>query len=465
MYMQFMEPIGATDPGFESAWEHLADRWRPDLVETIEDLAPDVIRWGGIYSRHYKWREGVGPPELRPSTVNYYWGGMDSNRIGTVEIAELCSRVGAEQLMCVNFLSDGHERFAHTETGEYRVGDAREAADWVSYANDPDDSERRADGIEEPLDIPLWQLGNESSYGDEGFDRDELIRHTIEFAEKMRERDPSIDLIGWGDNDLQEGEFWAPTVLERAGEHLDLVAMHMMGMEPVRENTVLDGFEYQRNPEQAWDEMLELAQIAENRLGRFREAVRSYDHGIAVTEGHLSIDPYNANPILQEWLSAVYHAKTMNAYLRNGDRVKICTGADFFGPRWTVNAVRMPEPGGDCFLLPIGSIMGLYNRHRGTHGADVEVGPPELDVAASVGEDAAYLHVLNTSYDRAVEVGFEVGASRIEEGTVREIAPSDPRAYVDVNRPDTFVPETRRFEGSWSFPARSVSVVELPLEH
>ena len=52
-----------------------------------------------------------------------------------------------------------------------------------------------------------------------------------------------------------------------------------------------------------------------------REVVRdaSSETGLALTEGHVSFDPRNSNPILKEWLSAVYHARTMNIYQRNGD--------------------------------------------------------------------------------------------------------------------------------------------------
>src|SRR5687768_17149630 len=62
MYMQFMEPLGATDNSMEAAWNYDADGWRRDFVDVTKDLAPDVIRFGGLLSRYYKWREGVGPP-------------------------------------------------------------------------------------------------------------------------------------------------------------------------------------------------------------------------------------------------------------------------------------------------------------------------------------------------------------------------------------------------------------------
>ena len=50
-----------------------------------------------------------------------------------------------------------------------RTGDAREAADWVSYANDPENRERRGHGAAEPYNIKLWQIGNETSYGNATF--------------------------------------------------------------------------------------------------------------------------------------------------------------------------------------------------------------------------------------------------------------------------------------------------------
>jgi alpha-L-arabinofuranosidase len=37
---------------------------------------------------------------------NLHWGGIESNQVGTDEFVDLCRRVGAEPLVCVNFESD-----------------------------------------------------------------------------------------------------------------------------------------------------------------------------------------------------------------------------------------------------------------------------------------------------------------------------------------------------------------------
>ena len=66
LYMQFMEPLGITDSSVEAAWDYDADDWRKDFVDVVRDLAPGAMRFGGLFSRYYNWREGVGPVANRP---------------------------------------------------------------------------------------------------------------------------------------------------------------------------------------------------------------------------------------------------------------------------------------------------------------------------------------------------------------------------------------------------------------
>jgi len=468
LYMQFMEPLGVADASVEACWDYDSDDWRKDFVAVVKDLAPGVIRWGGLYSRYYKWREGVGPVASRPRLRNWVWGGYETNRVGTHEFVDLCRRVGAEPLYCVNFLSDGVRRYWKTASGDNRTGDAAEAADWVAYANDPDHAERKRHGVSQPYNIKLWQLGNETSYGQNSFSRDQAIAHTIEFAKAMRARDPSIQLIGWGDRGGKPDRgLWAEEMLRRAGEHLNYIAIHLM-QSPGRPDTILPGMRYQQNPEQAWQELLEISNRLENRVTELEQVIDSQKAtaGIAVTEGHLSIPP-RTNPILCEWLSAGYHARSMNIYQRHGAKVKIATGADFAGARWTVNAVMLQVPRGISYLLPVGSIMRLFSRHNGKQGVAVKAAPAGLDIAASRAGGRVLLHVANLEYRRSVEATFVVEGMNIAGGRVFEIAPENARLWVGEDQPDVFVPKEKVIApGSawtWRFPATSVSAVELSL--
>src|SRR4051812_16685564 len=194
LFMQFMEPLGVTDGSVEAAWDHQQNRWREDVVARTKELAPTMVRWGGIFTDYYKWREGVGPREQRPSMLNLLWGGRESNQVGTLEFADFCTQVGAEPLVCVNFEGDGRQQFRNAN-GSLRVGDSREAAEWVAYCNSPDNPQRRDHGQSQPVPIRYWQLGNETSYDKRGFDRNTAIRKTIEFSKAMRAVDPEIKII------------------------------------------------------------------------------------------------------------------------------------------------------------------------------------------------------------------------------------------------------------------------------
>lgn len=463
LYMQFMEPLGTTDSSVEAAWDYERDDWRQDFVETTRGLAPGMMRFGGLLSRYYKWREGVGPVTQRPPYRNYVWGGWETHRVGTHEFVDFCRRVNAEPMYCVNFRGDGDKRYATSREGD-RTGDAREAADWVSYANDPDHIARKGNGMTAPFNLKYWQLGNETSYGNTVFQKDTAIATTIEFAKAMRERDPSIKLLGWGDSG------WAGDLVNRAGEHIDYVAVHMMGQSPLGRDTVLRGNRYQNEPERAWTELMDLIGTRiETKLLALEETLAKHGakHPIAITEGHLSLQPHNSNPILTEWLTGVYHARVMNLYQRHGATVKISTAADFNGNRWTTNAVLHQVPAGISYLLPVGAVMRLFKRHNGTHGVAVKSAPSNLDIAASRDRNKLFLHVGNLNYSGDTKASFAVDGHVITGGRVLEIATENPRQEITPLNPDVFKPREQVLTKSelfqWRFPARSVSVVELDI--
>jgi hypothetical protein len=283
----------------------------------------------------------------------------------------------------------------------------------------------------------------------------------------MKKRDSSIQLIGWGDRG-RGGELWAPDLVKRAGEHLDYVAIHMMGQRPRRPDTVLRGNRYQKEPERAWQELLEFTNTIENRISELESALGSSPRtGIAVTEGHLSLSPHNANPILTEWLSAAYHARSWNIYQRHGARVKIATAADFQGTRWTVNAVMLPVPAGNSYLMPVASIARLFRKHNGKQGVAVKSTPSGLDIAASRTGGKIFLHVANLEFGKSVEASFQVEGSTITGGRCFEIAPEDLRQAVNQDQPNVFQERERPLPAGpvfkWRFPAASVTAVELDI--
>ena len=458
LYMQFMEPLGATDGSVEAAWDHLRDQWRDDVVAVTRALAPTMMRWGGIFADFYRWREGVGPRATRPPMLNLLWGGIESNQVGTGEFVELCRLANADPLICVNFESDGRKQYIKSRDS-VRTADAREAAEWVAYCNDPNSRDRKAHGHDAPWNVKHWQIGNETSYDKNGFDLETAARKTVEFAKTMRAADPAIQLIAWGDSG------WAARMAEVAGEHVQYLAFHHMFDPDSRQNPVLRGEEYRREPDAAWDQLMAAWQLTDTKIRGVRESLGTRRRPLALTECHFVIPGRDRGDVLASWAAGVSYARILNNHQRHGDVLKIATAADFCGTRWQNNAVIIPTPKGNnrAYLQPVARVMQLYRHHIGSHAIAVGTQPDGLDVVASRRGDTVFLHVANTRRTRSVKATIQVAGQVIRTGRVFEIA-EDPAVEVSYLN-DAAVMQTREkpfaTAGAWEFPAASVSALEL----
>ncbi|MGI6381570.1 MAG: hypothetical protein ACOX2R_12550 [Anaerolineae bacterium] len=98
------------------------DGIRLDVVDALRRIRPPVIRWpGGCFADDYHWRDGIGPREDRPRTLNIWWDSIESNQFGTHEFVRFCRMIGAEPYICGNVGS----------------GSPQELRDWVEYCNYP----------------------------------------------------------------------------------------------------------------------------------------------------------------------------------------------------------------------------------------------------------------------------------------------------------------------------------------
>lgn len=126
--------------------------YRDDVLAALKTLQVPQLRWpGGCFADEYHWRDGIGPPEKRPSMYNSHWGGVvENNHFGTHEFLDLCELLGIEPYVCLNVGS----------------GTVQEQMEWVEYMTSPASSPmadlRRANGREQPWKIPYLAIGNES---------------------------------------------------------------------------------------------------------------------------------------------------------------------------------------------------------------------------------------------------------------------------------------------------------------
>jgi alpha-N-arabinofuranosidase len=125
---------------------------RNDVVAALKAIKVPNVRWpGGCFADEYHWRNGIGPRDRRPATLNPNWGGViEPNTFGTHEFMDFVQQIGADAYLSINVGS----------------GTPAEAADWLEYLTTPQPSAlgklRAANGHPEPYAVGMLGIGNEA---------------------------------------------------------------------------------------------------------------------------------------------------------------------------------------------------------------------------------------------------------------------------------------------------------------
>ena len=220
---------GIYEPGHPTAGP---DGFRRDVLDLTKELGVTTIRYpGGNFVSSYRWEDGVGPREDRPTRLDLAWRAIEPNDVGLNEFMGWAREVGAEPMMAVNLGTRGVES----------------ALDLIKYCNIPSGTYlsdlRKSHGVPEPHGIKLWCLGNEldgpwqmgqKTAGEYG-------RLAAETAKAMRMVDDEIELVAVGSSNSTMPTFgtWEAEVLEHTYDVVDYISMHDY-YEPVGDD--LDSF-------------------------------------------------------------------------------------------------------------------------------------------------------------------------------------------------------------------------------
>ncbi|NLX69915.1 MAG: alpha-N-arabinofuranosidase [Clostridiales bacterium] len=191
------------------------DGIRIDVVEALKKVDIPVLRWpGGCFADEYHWRDGIGPYEDRPKTINTHWGGVvEDNSFGTHEFFHLCELLGADPYICGNVGS----------------GTIQEMREWIEYITFDGPSSlaelRKANGREKPWKLPYFGVGNES-WGCGGNMRPEyyadLYRRYSTYVRNFS--DNRIYKIACGASDFDFR--WTEVLMREAGRFMDGLSLH-----------------------------------------------------------------------------------------------------------------------------------------------------------------------------------------------------------------------------------------------
>jgi hypothetical protein len=281
----------------------------------------------------------------------------------------------------------------------------------------------------------------------------------------MKSRDTSIQLIGWGDQERDSGHWWARELIGEAGDLVDMVAIHMMHQRPDDTKSILHGRGYRNDYAATWDALSGMYRKVEDKLLGARDVLKELGTParLAITEGHLSIQPHNKSELLREWISGLYHARVMALFERHADIIDISTLADFAGTTWTVNAVMLGSPREVPYLLPVGHIMRLFKKVSGTHVAEAVSSSASVEVSASRADGKVFVHVVNTDLDGDTTIDIDAGGAA-SSVICHRINPSLDTG-IDSTALDVFkVAETREAGlTGLTVPRASVSAYEIAL--
>ena len=497
---EFDLPVGKSDPsarfalrifGVGALWIDQASLMpgdavgdvRPDVLERVRALQPAFVRWpGGNVAQDYHWEWGVGPRDERPVWVNMSWDNdPEPSDFGTIEYLEFCRSIGAEPNIVVNVEGRGativEAAKLRAEGKDVRTASrpatAAEAAAWVEYVNGAPDSTygalRVRDGYPDRFGVRFWEIGNEI-WGDWVRGHSDAVTYAANarrYIRAMKAVDPSIQIIAVGDEDLA----WNRTVLHEIGNEIDLLAIHHYRPKPADPPGL--------------PALMARPLWYEGLYGRIRDLIEEVapgrDIGIALNEWNTTF----GSPRQHTMESALYGARLMNVFERQGDIIRMSAVSDLVNgwPGGVIQASRH-----DVFTTATYSVIEAYSRNRGdwrlkaevecnlsydTGDEDLGSNVPALDVTASVNEAATevYIKAVNTSAERAIRATVEIaGVADRLSGRASVTTITAPRLDTanSFSEPKRIRPSETDAAISGSaltheFPKHSVTVIRVPV--
>jgi alpha-L-arabinofuranosidase len=428
---------------------------RKDVIEALREMSVPVLRWGGNFTRNWKWKEGLLPVDARPPIMSKHHESLpftdnyDFHEIGIDDFMALCENLGAQASVVLNITDD-----------------LQNGCDLLEYCNGPADSgwgKLRAErGHPEPYAVKFWSIGNENFgpwMGPSYFPPAEYGKQAARFSAPLRKIDPSIQLIGSG----SLGGYSEKMVVE-AGRDLDMVSAHPYYGPP--DTVALVG---SVSLERGRKATLALRQ-------KIADARAEIDKGTApgAPKLLLTVDEWNlwhwwfVRPTEHEWHSGpadgMYVASALNMFCRESGPLGLHS-AMFFQP---VNEGCIEVRPNAVYLTAAGQVHRLFQAHHGN--LLIETPKPEkdedLDICASLDRKRNRLVVtlLNRNITQARPAQLELTGATVGAAEARLLS------AVDLEDPDSvFEEKPLKVERNGAtlgldLPAYSVTRIEIDLQ-
>jgi alpha-L-arabinofuranosidase len=418
------------------------DGYRKQAVEYLKALGVPVLRWpGGCFADDYHWRDGIGPLEKRPKTVNLHWGNyVEDNSFGTHEFVGLCRLIGAEPYFA----------------GNVGTGTPEELRDWVEYCNYPSGStlsdERARNGSKEPFNIRYWGVGNEN-WGCGGNMRPEEYaahyRRYSTFLRPMGDAKPFLIACGPSSNDTDWSRRLMDSIKTPRSGLPNGFAMHFYsrGKSPATKFSVED----------LQDQLSSFSRM-EQGIVQQRALLDGYDPdrriGLMVDEWGVwdRILPEDEKRYGKLWQqitmrSAVAAAMGLNVFHRQAGKLYMCNIAQIVN---VLHSVLLTDED-KCIRTSTYYAFDMLKAHRGKQSVHVETGdssPLGLSLSASRRDKDLVVTFVNPKHDTAIKVNCSLTGAGAISGKARILHHSDFNACNTFENPDVIVTRDHRVDAA-----------------
>ena len=414
---------------------------RSDIVQAMRDIRVPNIRWpGGCFADDYNWMDGIGPRESRPPMINVHWGGApENNHFGTHEFMDLCEQVGCQPYICGNVGS----------------GTVREMRNWVEYLTDAGSSPmaalRRANGRDEPWDLPFFGIGNENWGCGGNMTAEYYANEFRRYATYVRNykgmgtadwwKVPPVMKIAGGAN--VERPDWTRTLMRDIGAaRMGGLSVHCY-VKPGEEShgTVFSEDSWYRTAVNT----LAKERLIQNNIDIMDEYDPDKKVAMAVDEWGIWVDNEpGSNPgfLYQQntMRSALCAVLMLHLFHRHADRIRLANLAQ------TINVLQSIclTDGERMVRTPTCHAFDLLKEHQDGEVLEVEwtdrpasvrYDLPQVELSASIKEGAVHLSAVNLSADKPAEVTLRIAGGAISETSGRMIA-GDVTAHNTFEDPD-----------------------------
>lgn len=414
---------------------------RKQAVEYLKAVGIPVLRWpGGCFADDYHWRDGIGPQEKRPKTVNIHWGNYtEDNSFGTHEFIELCRLIGAEPYLAGNVGS----------------GTPQELRDWVEYCNYPSGStfsdERIKNGSKEPFHVKYWGVGNENWGCGGNMHPEEYAAQYRQFATYVRpfgNTKPFLIACGPNSNNVD----WSRRLMDTLGRgRPDGFSMHFYssGKSTARQFTV----------ETMQDQLSSFTRL-EQAVEQQRALLDSYDPqrkiGLMVDEWGVwdRMIPEEEKRYGRLWQqitmrSAVAAALGLNVFHRQAEKLYMCNIAQIVN---VLHSLLLTEEN-HCIRTSTYYAFDLMKGHRGKTAVRIEnddTSPLGLSISASRQNQDLIVTFVNPKHDTSMKVNSSLGGAKALSASAQILHHNDFNACNTFDQPDVIVPRQHevKTEGS-----------------